>query len=61
MGSFHHISIKHMGRYLSEFEYRFNRRQQKGGMFDETLRRMAGAKPMPFATLIAKPETKEQV
>ena len=52
MGSFHQVSIKHLNRYLSEFEYRFNRRQQRS-MFEETLARMAGAKPMPFATLTA--------
>jgi transposase-like protein len=54
-GSFHRVSIKHLPRYLSEFEYRFNRRERKGepkpDIFGETLRRMAKAQPMPFAAL----------
>ena len=57
MGSFHQISIKHLPRYLGEFEYRFNRRQERS-MFEETLARMARVKPMPFATLTADPEPK---
>ena len=58
MGSFHQISIKHISRYLSEFEYRFNRRQERS-MFEETLARMARVKPMPFATLTADPEVSQ--
>src|SRR5205823_14320023 len=27
IGSFHRVSIKHLHRYLTEFEYRFNARQ----------------------------------
>jgi len=54
MGSFHSISIKHLPRYCSEFEYRFNRRQQPS-MFEETLAKMTRVKPMPFATLTADP------
>jgi hypothetical protein len=60
MGSFHQVSIKHISRYLSEFEYRFNRRERKGepkgDMFTETLKRMAKAQPMPFDILIEKPK-----
>jgi hypothetical protein len=59
MGSFHKVSIKHLHRYLSEFEYRFNRRQN-ANRFEETLRRMAQAKPMPFNALIAKPEAEPE-
>ena len=57
-GTFHRVSIKHLPRYLSEFEYRFNRRERKGepkpDTFTETLRRMAKAKPMPFENLTAQ-------
>jgi len=53
MGSFHQVSIKHLPRYLGEFEYRFNRRAEQATMFDETLGRMARLKPMPFSTLTA--------
>jgi hypothetical protein len=54
-GSFHQVSIKHLPRYLSEFEYRFNRRERKGigkpDIFSETLMRMTKVKPMPFKNL----------
>jgi transposase-like protein len=52
-GSFHRISIKHLSRYLSEFEYRFNRRENPN-RFEETLTRMAKAKPMPFESLTSE-------
>jgi hypothetical protein len=51
-GSFHTVSIKHIHRYLHEFEYRFNRRKN-ANRFEETLARMAKAKPMPFGNLVA--------
>jgi len=53
VGSFHKVSIKHLHRYLGEFEYRFNRRKAPG-MFEETLRRIAERKPLPYSELIAK-------
>jgi transposase-like protein len=53
VGNFHRISIKHLGRYLSEFEYRFNRRENPN-RFEETLARMARAKPMPFENLVSE-------
>lgn len=61
MGSFHHVSIKHLPRYLGEFEFRFNRRAEQASMFDETLARMAKVKPMPFATLTADLEPEQKV
>jgi len=53
LGSFHKISAKHLGRYLAEFEYRFNRRDD-GDIFEQTMARMAGVIPMPYAELIGK-------
>jgi hypothetical protein len=50
IGQFHKLSGKHLHRYLSEFEYRFNRRHE-ADPFIETLRRLCGFKPLPFATL----------
>jgi transposase-like protein len=41
IGSFHAVSIKHLHRYLSEFETRFN----------ATLRAMLRIDPMPYAAL----------
>jgi len=66
MGSFRRISIKHLHRNVSEFEYRFNRRQSPN-RFEETLERMARAKPMPFvvkrtqAAVIPRTETVQWV
>jgi transposase-like protein len=61
IGSFHYISIKHLPRYLSEFEYRFNRIDRKGepkqDVFTETLARMAKAQPMPFTALTSDENT----
>jgi len=55
MGSFHTVSIKHIQRYLHEFEYRFNRRKNVN-RFEETLARMTQVQPMPFSALTAKAE-----
>ena len=53
IGSYHKVSIKHLHRYLSEFETRFNARKAKD-RFEPALRRMLGAEPMPYAELIAE-------
>jgi hypothetical protein len=55
IGSFHRVSIKHLHRYLSEFEFRFNIRKDED-RFSKTLRRMAGISPMPYVELIAVPK-----
>ncbi|MGA9799223.1 MAG: IS1595 family transposase [Terriglobales bacterium] len=52
IGSFHQISMKHMQRYLNEFSYRFNRRENDEA-FMETVRRLAGFKPLTFGKLTA--------
>jgi transposase-like protein len=56
IGSFHRVSIKHLHRYLSEFEFRFNVRKD-ADRFSNTLRRMLGIPPMPYVELIAIPKT----
>jgi hypothetical protein len=55
IGSSHRVSIKHLHRYLSEFEFRFNIRKDED-RFSRTLRRMAGIAPMPYVELIAVPK-----
>src|SRR5438445_2383090 len=55
-GTFHKVSIKHLGRYCNEFSYRFNRRDSQGQMFDETMKGLLCGKPLPFKTLTASPE-----
>jgi transposase-like protein len=52
IGSFHKISIKHLHRYLSEFETRFNVRKADD-RFNPTLQAMLGIEPMPYAELTA--------
>jgi len=52
IGSFHRVSIKHLHRYLTEFEYRFNARKASD-RFNMTLANMLGATPMPYAALTA--------
>ena len=54
IGQFHKLSGKHLHRYLAEFEYRFNRRHDDSA-FAEIVRRLAGGKPLPFATLTFEP------
>jgi hypothetical protein len=53
VGNFHKVSIKHLQRYLNEFTFRFNRRNNDGA-FIETVRRLAGFKPLPFAKLTSE-------
>ena len=50
IGSFHRVSIKHLHRYLTEFEYRFNARKA-ADRFSMTLSEMMGTQPMPYAAL----------
>jgi transposase-like protein len=52
IGSFHAVSIKHLHRYLSEFEYRFNARKDDF-RFQRTVARMCGTTPMQYRELTA--------
>ena len=52
MGSFHKVSIKHIDRYLSELEWRFNNRDNPR-IFIDTLRRIVTTGAMPYAELTA--------
>jgi transposase-like protein len=56
IGQYHKLSAKHLQRYLTEFEYRFNRRND-GDVFIETVRRLCGFKPLRFAELTSDPES----
>jgi transposase-like protein len=51
-GQFHKVSIKHLQRYLNEFSYRFNRRED-ADLFEQTVRSMAGIGALPYAKLTA--------
>ena len=52
IGSFHRVSVKHLHRYLTEFEYRFNARKASD-RFSMTLGQMMGTAAMPYAELTA--------
>jgi transposase-like protein len=54
VGQFHKVSIKHLQRYLDEFTYRFNRRNN-GDIFIETVHRLCGFKPLRFTDLTSDP------
>jgi transposase-like protein len=56
VGQYHKLSAKHLQRYLREFEYRFNRRND-ADVFIETVRRLCNFKPLRFADLTSDPET----
>jgi transposase-like protein len=50
-GAFHKVSLKHLQRYLNEFSFRFNNRKA-ADLFGMTVRRMALAGNLPYATLV---------
>ena len=52
MGTWHKISAKHLPAYLSEMEFRFNRRK-RSDLFIDTLRHMVTADPLTFENLTA--------
>jgi transposase-like protein len=58
-GTYHQVSIKHLGRYCEEFSWRFNQRDRQKYMFDETLKRLVNMKPLPFKELTASEESAE--
>jgi len=58
IGSFHRVSIKHLHRYLSEFETRFNMRKDKD-RFEQIVRRMLTTDTLEYKQLIADPNPAE--
>jgi transposase-like protein len=52
MGTWHHISPKHLSAYLEEMEFRFNRRKDRN-LFLDTLRHMVTAPVLTFEKLTA--------
>jgi transposase-like protein len=50
VGQFHHVSQKHLDRYLDEFTYRFNGREDDK-LFQNTLRNLVNGKTLTFETL----------
>jgi len=52
-GTFHKVSIKHLGRYCNEFSYRFNRRGAQLEMFDAALKNLTRGEALPYSKLTA--------
>ncbi len=52
IGTWHRISAKHLAAYLSEMEFRFNRRK-RSDLFVDTLRHMVTASSLTFERLTA--------
>ena len=52
MGSFHKVSMKHIDRYLSELEWRFNNRRNDG-IFIDALKRIVTTDTMTYRELVA--------
>jgi transposase-like protein len=50
-GTFHKVSIKHLGRYCNEFSYRFNRRGEQLAMFDGTLKNLVRGTALSYRKL----------
>lgn len=50
IGSFHRVSIKHLHRYLSEFQYRWNNKEQQD-MFTLVIAQLLIASAMEYKTL----------
>ncbi len=53
IGTYHQVSTKHLSRYLSESEYRFNRRKEHN-LFSQTLGHLLTTDKMTYAELIEK-------
>ncbi|MGH9711447.1 MAG: transposase, partial [Candidatus Acidiferrales bacterium] len=53
IGSYHKVSIKHLHRYLSEFSYRFNRRDDQQQLFADTTKNLLNAKTLAYKRLTA--------
>jgi transposase-like protein len=52
VGSFHKVSGKHLHRYLSEFEYRFNRRKD-ANLFEDAVGQMVSTAEMKYRDLVS--------
>ena len=52
IGAFHKVSRKHLYRYLSELEWRYNNRENDH-IFVDTLRRIVRTSPMEYRALVS--------
>jgi transposase-like protein len=54
IGTYHQLSVKHLQRYLHEFEWRFNRRKEQSVMHSMVLKGLTERKALTYSDLIAK-------
>jgi hypothetical protein len=52
IGSYHHLSVKHLPAYVDEMEWRYNNRKNPY-LFRNTLLELIGAGPMEYKELTA--------
>ena len=55
IGSYHKVSLKHLERYLAEFTYRFNRRDEQEKIFAETTKNLLHGNTLTYNALTASP------
>ena len=53
VGSYHHLSAKHLQAYLDEFAFRYDNREN-AYLFRDTLLRLIGSEPLEYAELTAE-------
>lgn len=53
IGSYHKVSVKHLPRYLAEFSYRFNRRDEQEQLFAQTTKNLLRGKALTYKALKA--------
>jgi transposase-like protein len=53
-GTFHHVSDKHLDRYLAEFDYRYNTRKEKDGLRMTQAIKKSSGKRLTYKELIGK-------
>ena len=56
-GTYHHISVKHLQRYVDEFSYRFNNRVDFDKLFTGVVESVAESKVLKYNSLISKKYT----
>ena len=53
VGSYHHLNVKYMDKYLDEFEWRYNNRHNEF-LFRDTMKALVGADTMTYKALTSR-------